>query len=314
MSARPEDGTKPLGTLQVDVDELWVYREAAGGTTQANASAPVYDQGIPRLLDFLDKYGIRATFFICGRDLPVQREALREILRRGHELANHTTSHPSSFSRLDERQKRKEIAETHDLIVQASGWQPIGFKSPGYSFGPDQLVILGQLGYRYDSSIFTTPYAPALRSLNRLLVQTDVDPTRYGRMVHGLTPQRPYRPDPKAPHRPSRQKPAPEVGVWEVPVTTMPILRIPMHSTFTLTSGKKLFDVGLALSKSRGVVINYSLHAADLIDPVDDPLLASIKFLNQPFEEKRALYEHILGRLSETYRLLPTRELLGLHN
>ncbi|MEI2690424.1 MAG: polysaccharide deacetylase family protein [Anaerolineae bacterium] len=43
----------------------------------------VYRQGIPRLLDLFDDYGIRATFFVCGRDLPAHSDAVAEMARRG---------------------------------------------------------------------------------------------------------------------------------------------------------------------------------------------------------------------------------------
>ena len=90
----------------------------------------------------------------------------------------------------------------------------------------------------------------------------------------------------------------------------MPILRLPMHSTFVLTAGQALFDAGLALAKARHVPLNYLLHAADVIDAVPDPALASYRFLAAPWSEKQALYEHMLRRLSQEYHLMPTAELI----
>lgn len=91
-------------------------------------------------------------------------------------------------------------------------------------------------------------------------------------------------------------------------MTTVPLVRLPMHSTFVLSAGRWLFDLGLALAHARRVPINYLLHAADVIDAVPDPALASYRFLTQPWERKRPLYEHMLGALSAAYRLAPTRE------
>lgn len=90
----------------------------------------------------------------------------------------------------------------------------------------------------------------------------------------------------------------------------MPFLRLPMHSTFVLSAGRWLFDLGLALAHVRRVPINYLLHAADVVDPISDPALASYRFLTRPWEQKRPLYEYMLGRLSAFYRLIPTKELL----
>ena len=96
--------------------------------------------------------------------------------------------------------------------------------------------------------------------------------------------------------------------LWEAPVTTVPVVRLPMHSTFVLSAGRPLFDLGLALVQARGVPMNYLLHAADVVDGVADPALASYKFLTQTWAEKQPLYEHMLAALSQRYELVPTRE------
>ena len=122
----------------------------------------VYDQGIPRLLDLFDRFGIRATFFVCGRDLPAQAGAVAEMVRRGHEVANHSGAHRNGFARLTPAKKRADISAAGELIAQAAGQAPVGFKSPGFSFSPDLLGVLAELGYLYDSSLLPTFYAPLL--------------------------------------------------------------------------------------------------------------------------------------------------------
>ena len=306
---------KPTGTVQVDVDELWVYYESIGRAAPAQLTARVYQEGIPRLLALFAAYDIRATFFVCGRDLPAQAGSLREMLRQGHEVANHSTWHRTGFARLSRAEKHADIATTHVLIEAACGQAPVGFKSPGFSFAADQLQVLAELGYRYDSSILPTPYAPLLRGLQRALSGGHVDPSHYGRIAHGLAPLHPYHPDPAKPHR-RRSRPIcqstnlPIHHLLEAPITTMPILRLPMHSTFVLTAGQALFDAGLVMARARGVPVNYLLHAADVIDAVPDPALASYRFLAKPWSEKQALYEHMLRRLSQEYHLIPTAELI----
>jgi hypothetical protein len=307
--------TKAVGTVQVDVDELWVYYESIGLKPPAPSPAPVYGQGVLRLLDLFERFGIRATFFICGRDLPEQAGPVAAMVDRGHEVANHSTEHRVGFARLGLQEKRADIAEAHRRILQASGQVPVGFKSPGFSFHADQLLVLRELGYLYDSSLLPTPYAVPMRGLQRILSGGQVDPTQYGRTAHGRAALHPYYPDPEMPHRSHRPAAADgpsHPGLWEAPVTTVPWLRVPMHSTFVLTAGRWLFDLGLALVRAGGVPINYLLHAADVVDPVGDPALASYRFLNRPWEAKRPLYEHMLSRLSKAYHLVPTREFLNL--
>ncbi len=290
------------GTVQVDVDELWVYYESIGHPAPYNAFTAVYDEGIPRLLTLFARYGIRATFFVCGRDLPRQAGWVAEIVRQGHEVANHSTWHRPGFARLSVEEKRADIATTQILIEQACGEQPVGFKTPGFSFAPNLWTVLAELGFRYDSTILPMPWAPLLRTLQRALSGGHVDPSHYGRASNALAPLRPYQP-----HSIHGQHPG---GFWEVPVTTMPLLRLPMHSTFVLTAGQPLFDAGLALLRAGHTPVNYLLHAADVLDAVDDPALASYHFLATPWAAKQTLYEHMLRRLSESYALVPTDEFL----
>lgn len=300
---------KPLGTVQVDVDELWVYYESLFLPVPQDAPNLVYAQGIPRLLDLFDEYGIRASFFVCGRDLPAHNDAIAEMVRRGHEIANHTHSHPMGFARLSPDQQCAEIVRSHELIAAAAGRAPVGFKSPGYSFHPRQLEILAGLGYLYDSSILPTPLAPLLRQLPRWLNGKQVDPTHFGRARHGLAPLRPYQPDLARPERPRRGGATGlDAGPWEAPVTTVPLLRLPMHSTFVLTAGRPLFDLGSGLARLRGTPMNYLLHGADVLDRVADPALDSYRFLQESWQQKEPLYRHILSTLAARYRLLPTRD------
>ena len=322
------------GTVQVDVDDLWVYYESIGRRAPAGCPSPAYEQGVPRLLDLFDRYGIRATFFVCGRDVQAQRATLREMIRRGHEIANHSTWHRPGFARLSAVEKQADIATTHRLLADGTGVEPRGFKSPGFSFAPDQLDALAGFGYRYDSSLLPTPYAPMMRVAQRLLSGGTVDPTHYGQARYGLAPLRPYTPSRHKPHRPAEAntaaivirriaprgrsgasrtgtRPYPTTQdsiVIEAPVTTMPLTRLPMHSTFVFTAGQPLFDAGLALAVACNVPVNYLLHAADAIDPVADPALASYRFLTQSWEEKHALLDHMLSELAGKFRLVPTLE------
>lgn len=290
------------GTVQVDVDELWVYYESIGHPAPDNAFTAVYDKGIPRLLALFARYGIRATFFVCGRDLPRQAGWVAEIVRQGHEVANHSTWHRSGFARLSAEEKHADIATTQTLIQQACGVRPVGFKAPGFSFAPDLWTVLAALGFRYDSTILPMPWAPLLRTLQRALSGGHVDPSHYGRASNVFAPLRPYQPASIHNQHPN--------GFWEVPVTTMPLLRLPMHSTFVLTTGQALFDAGLALLQAGHTPVNYLLHAADVLEAVDDPALASYHFLATPWAAKQALYNHMLRRLSDGYELVSTNEFL----
>jgi len=101
----------------------------AGGEAQ-RAIALTFDDGpnpaiTPRLLDLLDRYSARATFFVIGRFCAARPELVREIAARGHLLGNHTHTHPSlvfrSPARIAQELRRCEMAVAEALAVGLSG-------------------------------------------------------------------------------------------------------------------------------------------------------------------------------------------------
>jgi peptidoglycan/xylan/chitin deacetylase (PgdA/CDA1 family) len=90
----------------------------------------------PRLLDMLDAHRVRATFFVVGHridgDAPhhrAQRALLREIVRRGHLVGNHTYHHVV-LGNLRPSQIAFEIDRTGDLIERATGRRPELLRAP----------------------------------------------------------------------------------------------------------------------------------------------------------------------------------------
>ncbi len=85
--------------------------------------------GTPRLLDMLKERGIKATFFLIGRSVTTWPEVVRRIAAEGHEVANHSWSHPQLTS-LRESRVVSELQTTHDAIVKACGVAPLLYRPP----------------------------------------------------------------------------------------------------------------------------------------------------------------------------------------
>ncbi len=95
---------------------------AADGSPQVNLSFDV--QGDPeqlkKILDILDEYGVRTTFFMQGEWMEQYPEATQEIARRGHELGNHSWTH-FNFSEMTAEEVTKELEDT-EALVQGTDW------------------------------------------------------------------------------------------------------------------------------------------------------------------------------------------------
>ncbi len=82
------------------------------------------------VLDALDAHDAKATFFLVGERAARHPERVREILRRGHGIGNHSASHPARwFWALGPSRMRREIAETQRILHGISGTPPRWFRA-----------------------------------------------------------------------------------------------------------------------------------------------------------------------------------------
>ena len=127
---------------------------AAPTPTVANKTiALTFDDGpgpyTAHLLDILDQYGAKATFFLIGSKVSGQASVVRSIQARGHQLGNHSWSHPE-LPKLSVDQIAGEIDRTNETIRQATGVKPSILRPP---YGAVNGVVLEQLRLRNMSSI-----------------------------------------------------------------------------------------------------------------------------------------------------------------
>ncbi len=100
----------------------------------------------PVLLDLLDRHHSKAIFFMIGEKVRAHPELAREVVRRGHEIGNHTLTHPAgSFWCAGPWRTQREIAGCQQVIVEITGIKPRWFRAP--------------VGHR---NLFTHPVASAL--------------------------------------------------------------------------------------------------------------------------------------------------------
>lgn len=84
----------------------------------------------PRILDMLDSFGAKASFFVIGDRAERQPELLRDMLRRGHGVENHTHRHPMAFACLGPVRQWREIHRAQRAIEEACGQAPRFFRAP----------------------------------------------------------------------------------------------------------------------------------------------------------------------------------------
>lgn len=102
------------------------------------------------ILDTLDKYNVKGTFFIIGGWVNYSDEnveKLKKINERGHELGNHSYMHPS-FSKIGEDKIKEELKKTDDIIEKYTGKKPTLFRFPSGDFNNQSYRTVTSLGYK----------------------------------------------------------------------------------------------------------------------------------------------------------------------
>jgi peptidoglycan-N-acetylmuramic acid deacetylase len=107
-----------------------------------------YENGFsPRILDVLREKGVRATFFVTYDYCKNEPELVRRMLADGHELGNHSWSHPS-FPGLTDAQIAEEITKLHDYVAENFGYEMRLIRFPMGEFCERVLAATQQLGYK----------------------------------------------------------------------------------------------------------------------------------------------------------------------
>jgi peptidoglycan/xylan/chitin deacetylase (PgdA/CDA1 family) len=113
-----------------------------------NLCALTFDDGpscfTPRLLDLLNDYGIPATFFLVGGMAEKFPHTVRRIVAEGHEVGNHTWSHPN-LRHLSRERKLEEIVRTNELLTSL-GAQPACLRPPYGAFDDYTVEVADSLG------------------------------------------------------------------------------------------------------------------------------------------------------------------------
>ena len=102
----------------------------------------------PELLDILAQHQIHATFFVIGRNVVEHPEVLRRAVREGHEIGNHSWSHPA-LGKMSDGSVRAELQKTDDAIRSAIGGRPVLMRPPYGSITARQKKWINEVfGYR----------------------------------------------------------------------------------------------------------------------------------------------------------------------
>ena len=154
------DGGKVAVTLSFDLDtETLLLR--SGITSSSRFSTGEYGAraGLPRVLDLLERYDIKATFFIPAVSAELHSDEVKRIADAGHEVGLHGWIHEFT-STLERGEERMLMQQSLDTLEEISGRRPVGIRAPSWEYSESTLDLIREFGLFYDSSLMAddVPY------------------------------------------------------------------------------------------------------------------------------------------------------------
>jgi len=295
--------SKLLAAISLDLDNQWSYMKIHGD--QGWKEYPSYfDIFVPHVLDLLDKWNLKITFFIVGQDAALSRNRgyLKEIANRGHEFGNHSLQHESWLQKYSRDQLIEEICEAERIIATATGKEPIGFRGPGFSWSPTLLEVLAEQNYLFDASTLPTYIGPLARMY--YFWKSDLSTAEkkdrgelFGGLKAGFHPIKPYQWKLKS-----------GKTLLEIPVTTIPLVKTPFHLSYLLYlsrfSGLLMnfyLSIAIYMCKITDTSPSYLLHPLDLIGGDKLEKLAFFPGMDLPSDHKVKVFNKVLRTLSKHF-------------
>ena len=297
-------------SISLDLDDKWSYMKVHGD--EGWQKFPSYfDIVVPLTLDMLDRLNIKITFFIVGQDAAIEKNhsILKNIVERGHEVANHSFHHESWLKTYSPDKIENEIIMAEESILKATGIRTNMFRGPGFSWSNDLLEVLRKREYIFDASILPTYLSPLMRRYyfwKSRLSKEERKKRRelFGSFKEGFYPLKPFKWEFKN-----------KKQLLEIPVTTMPVFKTPFHQSYLIYISnvsiglmKMYLRFSIFMCKLTRTSPSYLLHPLDLIGSDHAPELSFFPGMNVQSDRKMKILETALKRLKKNFELMPMGE------
>ncbi len=115
----------------------------------------VLNQGMPRLLDLYEKYGVKATFFYTGHIAKLYPEMVKMAHRRGHEVGSHGLTHEveKAFDVMPPEEQLSHLKQSKQILEDIIGEEVVSFRAPAARVDKAFPKVLQEAGFKIDSSV-----------------------------------------------------------------------------------------------------------------------------------------------------------------
>ncbi len=292
--------------LSIDLDNLWTYLRSRGDPRWVDRPS-FLPRAVPRVQAVLESCGLHATAFVVGRDAeePVDADAIRTLLDAGHELGNHSYDHDAGFHAGTAAAIDADFTRSEAALALLGAGKARGFRGPSFRLSRVILETLSARGYDYDASLYPNALGALARAWQRRHFELDPQASaalagQYGTLRDARAPLAPFRWQLAA----SR--------LVEMPVSTLPLLRLPIHFTYlnyladhsdavAITYART--HIALCLLRQQGPSL--LLHATDFIGADDATCPSFMPGMRRSAAEKLAWMRKVLALYQTAFEVQP---------
>ncbi len=105
------------------------------------------DEHTEPILNILDEYGVKTTFFLVKFWAEKFQDDVKEIHARGHEIGNHSSTHPN-MTKLSSEEMQKELLGLEEAVMSVTGKKPTVFRPPFGAYNNTLIEVCGENGYQ----------------------------------------------------------------------------------------------------------------------------------------------------------------------
>lgn len=115
----------------------------------------VLNQGMPRLLDLYEQFGVKATFFFTGHIARLYPKIVKMAFENGHEIGSHGLSHEvgNAFDTMPKEMQLSHLKQSKEILEDIIGESVISFRAPAARVSSGFTSILNEAGFKIDSSV-----------------------------------------------------------------------------------------------------------------------------------------------------------------
>lgn len=130
-------GDRELPIYSVDTDEkkISISFDAAWGA-----------EDFPKIMEILDKHKVKTTFFMTGDWVEKYPECVKTLVKKGHDLGNHSASHPD-MTKLSKEAQKEQILKVHNAVKELTGYEMELFRPPYGAYNNDVIRTCYEVKY-----------------------------------------------------------------------------------------------------------------------------------------------------------------------